>query len=191
LRPGLASALHNPGPPSRQSPPGVGTWQCSRSAQTAVCAAKPQPISAGHLPSGQSRGGSPTNSLSTRVASRGENQVPWPTSALALRDAQQRVEFKSALEANRRWADVPPRFDPDALTIVGPHSHRVEMNSLAIPTAHGHIARTVWATPRIAALAREPQARGKAQEAEGRALARSGGCVVLNPGIHAALHICA
>src|SRR6516162_7850834 len=28
---------------------------------------------------------------------------------------------------------------------------------------------------------REPQARGKAQEAEGRALARSGGCVVLNP----------
>jgi hypothetical protein len=28
---------------------------------------------------------------------------------------------------------------------------------------------------------KEPQARGKAREAEGRALARSGGCVVLNP----------
>src|SRR6266508_2917410 len=68
-RPDLVSALHNPGPPSRRSPPGVGTWQCSRSAQTAVCAAKPRPISAGHLPSGQSRGGSPANSLRTGIAS--------------------------------------------------------------------------------------------------------------------------
>src|SRR5262252_63508 len=55
------------------------------------------------------------------------------------------------------------------------------MNPLAIPTAHGHIALAVWATPRLRSSQREPQARGKAQEAEGRALARSGGCVVLNP----------
>src|SRR5215472_13226147 len=65
-RPDLVSALHNPGPPSRRSPHGVGTWQCSRSAQTAVCAAKPRPISAGLRPGGQSRRGSPTNSLRTR-----------------------------------------------------------------------------------------------------------------------------
>src|SRR5262249_18521993 len=32
--------------------------------------------------------------------------------------------------------------------------HHAEMNSLAIPTAHGHIALTVWATPRIAALSK-------------------------------------
>jgi hypothetical protein len=66
-RPDLVSTLHNPGPPSRRSPPGVGTWQRSRSAQTAVCAAKPPPISAGHRPSGQSRAGSPANSLSIGI----------------------------------------------------------------------------------------------------------------------------
>src|SRR5262245_53991575 len=41
------------------------------------------------------------------------------------------------------------------------------MNPLAIPTAHGHIAPTVWATPRIAAL---PEGAASARES-----ARGGG----------------
>src|SRR5262245_30149783 len=55
------------------------------------------------------------------------------------------------------------------------------MNPLAIPTAHGHIALAVWATPRVAASPEGAASARKAQKAEGRALARSGGCVVLNP----------
>src|SRR5262249_47561811 len=63
------------------------------------------------------------------------------------------------------------------------------MNSLAIPTAHGHIALTVWATPRIAALSEGA--------ASARESARGGGPGVgplwrgrrTEPGIDAALHI--
>src|SRR5215472_16754250 len=55
------------------------------------------------------------------------------------------------------------------------------MNPLAIPTAHGHIALAVWATPRVAVSPEGAASARKAQKAEGRALARSGGCVVLNP----------
>jgi len=44
---GLISALPGPGPPQRRSHSGAATWRCSRSAQTAACAAKPRPSLAG------------------------------------------------------------------------------------------------------------------------------------------------
>ena len=66
---------------------------------------------------------------------------------------------------------------------------RVEMNPLAIPTAHGHIALAVWATPRIAA--------SQEGAVSARESARGGGPGVgplqrvrrTEPGIYAALHI--
>src|SRR5262245_4935222 len=63
------------------------------------------------------------------------------------------------------------------------------MNPLAIPTAHGHIAPTVWATPRIAAL---PERAASARES-----ARGGGPGVgplrrvrhTEPGIRCVAHL--
>src|SRR5262249_52591316 len=175
----LVWAPHNPGPPSRRSPPGVGAWRYSRSAQTAVCAAKPRPISAGHRPRARSRGGSPTNSRRPEIAS-------YRVARASVADVRSGTSRRTAMPERATAAD-PDAFDRR----LAPPDHHVDMNPLAIPTAHGHIALAARATPRVAAYPEGAASARKAQKAEGRALARSSGCVVLKPGIHAALHICA
>src|SRR5262249_56836781 len=116
-------------------------------AKTGVGGGKPRAVSAGHRPGARSRGGSPTNSLRTGIASH-------------------RAARATAI-------------------------HHVGMNPLAIPMAHGHIAFAVWATPRIAALPEEAASARESAKGGGPGVGPLRRVRHTEPGIHAALHICA